>query len=519
MRESFWLKMEVPLQETHDLAFDLFDRYGRLDREFYEHDFRKGTGVWGNELNRGDLLLFETLKVHADYRRCDIGTNLVKAILAKTRKKVSESVGFFAVARPRFLYTELPREGAAQVKKEICEISLGFWHSLGFRRVGTSSWFARTDSPDHPSRHLEIDQDWKQPDEVGNSSSSDRFKQIFERLADPAVEETKCIEELTNTLPEDSEDEQWLSCNQDGNTILHVAAMACKPELIKFVFSRAARLAAVRNKEGYTALEALRNQLEHQRTRKPRGTRTEVTSDAFKGFNMPNIACIAALENTTAFDLEILTPGDIEVAASVTDEEIQYAPQFDIAGIRNTLRYKYGCTCGQCVGGFLSSRMKFALLCVAELHHDLMHDAMHGSGPCWVECHDDLLTHLPGYVRGNLKTNKSMREGFANMCDHFAECLRRGIIPTERGVLDVLARYQNEWPPVTKNFLQRGGTVAAVANMIFEKAMEGDEWAGDGEDREVFGEEIDELAVCRNDHEFGFVGGMCGYKRVRPASS
>lgn len=49
--------------------------------------------------------------------------------------------------------------------------------------------------------------------------------------------------------------------------------------------------------------------------------------------------------------------------------------------------------------------------------------------------------------------------------------------------------------------------------------MEHDQWAGDGSHREVFAEDIDKLAVCMNDHEFGFVAGMCGYKRVRAASS
>lgn len=63
MRESFWLELEEPSAETSSLAFDLFDRYGRLNPEYYEHEFRKGSGVWGNELNHGDLLLFEELQV------------------------------------------------------------------------------------------------------------------------------------------------------------------------------------------------------------------------------------------------------------------------------------------------------------------------------------------------------------------------------------------------------------------------------------------------------------------------
>lgn len=103
-----------------------------------------------------------------------------------------------------------------------------------------------------------------------------------------------------------------------------------------------------------------------------------------------------------------------------------------------------------------------------------------------------------------------------NMFDHFAGCLRKSRMPTEAEVLDYYRDDVSEWPPVTRNYLQRGGSVAAVANAIFERAMEQDEWAGDGTHREIFGEDIDALPACRNDHEFGFVAGTCGYKRIEP---
>ena len=106
MRASFWQELEKPSSETSDLAFNLFDRYGRLDREYYEHDFRKGTGVWGNELDRGDLLLFESIQVSYQWRRRGIGRKVVDAVLERTRKKVDENTGFYAVVRPGFLLSE-----------------------------------------------------------------------------------------------------------------------------------------------------------------------------------------------------------------------------------------------------------------------------------------------------------------------------------------------------------------------------------------------------------------------------
>lgn len=523
MRESFWFEMEDPTQETHDLAFDLFDRYGRLKPEFYDHDVKKGSGVWRNELDHGDLLLFGDLTVHEAHRRRGIGTKLVNAILEKTRAKVPQRVGFFALARPGFLWSQIPSDNPVTMKEaqqEALKSALGFWHAMGFRRVGTSQWLAWTDSPDHPSRQLSIARDWTEPDDqTEDVPIPDEIQKTFQTLSDPAVEASDCIERLKKTFPEDPQDGQWEITDQDGKTLLHIASTLSKLDLVSFILSRVPRLTAVRNKEGYTALEALQSQLERQRTRWSNGHSSVVLSDKFKGFSESSIACLALLNNTTAFDLSTLSPGDIEWVCSATDEQVRGMPHLDMACLRKTLRYKYGCTCEQCIGGFLSPRMRHALVCVAEIEHDSLNLFMDDPGPDWVSFHRDITGHLPGSVRENLKTNKSMRQGFTNMLNHFANCLQRGRLPTEGEVLNFYESHESEWPPVTRNYLQRGGTVAAAANAIFQIAMDQDQWAGDGSYRETFAEDIDGLVVCRNDHEFGFVAGMCGYKRVLPGSS
>ena len=411
IRESFWLEMESPTQETSDLAFDLFDRYGRLNPWFYEHDFHKGSGVWGNELDHGDLLLFEVVKVDAAYRRRGIGMKLVNAILDKTRKKVSEQAGFFALACPGFLWSEMspdtrdnPSAMGKAEKDAAMQAALGFWHALGFRRVGTSSWLAWTDSPGHPSRQLGIAQDSIDPhDLIADVLLSGEMERTFRKLADPAVEAAECIGELTKAFPEALEDGQWQIIDQYGNTLLHIASMSSKPELVSFLLSKVPRLAAVRNKKGHTALEALQNQLECERTRRSVGLMTLVISDAFRGFDASSIACLAVLERTAVSEISSLSPREIDAIWSATDEEIRRAPQLDVAGIRKTLRYKYGCTCGQCIGGFLSPRMKLALLCVAEVQHDTMHIFMDDTGPDWVNFNDHLLTHHPRIGAGELE--------------------------------------------------------------------------------------------------------------------
>lgn len=490
MRESFWAEMEAPTQDTHNLAFELFDRYGRLNPELYEHDVNKGTGVWGTELDRGDLLIIETVQVDKGYRRRGIGTKLVNAILEKTRKKVSEQEGFFVLTRPGFLWREVSLlRGDPAALKEAEQAgerdALAFWHAMGFRRVGTTFWLAWTDSPDHPSRQLEADQDWThQDDPTADVSLSGEMEQAFQKLADPGVEAAECIDELTKTLPASFANGQWQTADQDGNTLLHIAAIACKTDVVIFLISKVPRLTAMRNEKGHTPLDALRDSLERVRTQRSFGSVIWAVSDAFKGFSTSDITCLAVLEHEHMM-----------------------------------LQYKYGCTCGQCIGGFLSPRMKRALHFVAEVESDEMQIYIDVTGSDWGVYYQGLLAHLSGSVWKKLLKEKSMRKGLADMFSHFAKCLEQGRVPSEDNVLD-FCRLRGGEPSLTTNeYIERGGSVAVVGNAIFERAVEQDEWAGDGSYREAMGKEIDALVACRNDHEFGFVAGMCGYKRITPGSS
>lgn len=63
IRDVFYSAMEEPSGGTCLLAFDLFNRYGRLRPEFKKHPVRKGLGVWNEELDVGDILLIEYLKI------------------------------------------------------------------------------------------------------------------------------------------------------------------------------------------------------------------------------------------------------------------------------------------------------------------------------------------------------------------------------------------------------------------------------------------------------------------------
>jgi GNAT superfamily N-acetyltransferase len=104
MRDVFYAELEQPSVETSVLAYDLFDRCGRLRREFKTHPVKRGSGIWQNEIDEGDLLLFEYVRIDEAYRRRGLGKRLFTAMLDMARKK---SKSFFAIVQPSFLTRDI----------------------------------------------------------------------------------------------------------------------------------------------------------------------------------------------------------------------------------------------------------------------------------------------------------------------------------------------------------------------------------------------------------------------------
>ena len=488
---SFYDDMEEPTPETSQVAFDLFDRYGRLRKEFKEHSIKKGSGIWGDELDQGDLLLFEHLIVEKPYRRRGLGRKVVNAMLEKTHQK---SDHFFAIVSPGYLTREVEKETRGLTSEEVKEIeeregraARDFWRSLGFRRIGSSRWFAIASDKGHQCHSLSALNDFDPPLPPNRKAYPD-VEPLLKDMA--TIEDPKWdgkIKEMFQSLS--ASDSHWWATDDEGNTVLHVAAKNSKPQSVEWILSQNSQLLNCLNNEGETPLEALEFHLESGRTKRGTNYMTKIDhiSDKFKGFSDKSVMCLIKLKGI----------------ADASPAEV--------------LRLTYGCTCGQCIAGFLSRRMRFALQCQAELQYDMLNfDLEGGNGKDFVACNGDQLRFVPNSVRENLKTNKSMREGFTELCLHFATCIKKDNIhglPIQEHILLALQE-ATEWPPVSRNFLQRGGTIFSVASMIFEAAMNQDRFAGDGEHFENLHKQILQLPECRNDHEFGFVSAMCGYKRV-----
>jgi hypothetical protein len=499
---SFYCDLEQPTRETSMLAFDLFDRYGRLKKIFKEHTVQKGSGIWGDEFDSGDLFLIESISIQEAYRHQELGRKLVTSLLDKVRSK---SYNFYAVVAPGWLNEAVSAETKGATETEVEKVQLrhqaiseAFFRSMGFRRVGASKWLAMASNPEHPCHSLEPAADFELPTPPQRSVSSETWNVLEDCLT---MGDQVLLVQLQTLLKEKSRDDPaWQITNNSGNTMLHYVALTSKPQTISWLLEKNPTLRDIRNDRGETAIDALHRFYDDLRTKRDHGMLTLSVSDQFTGFTDNTVACIVALKG---------------ISAATNIEK---------------LCFKYGCTCHRCVGGFLSPRMRFTLRNTAEFIHDMLNmsgdmDLMFDD---FDEMHAQYLHYVPQSVRQNMKTNKSMRQGFAKLFSRFAAITRqdnaRGL-PTEANIrlhLDT----ESEWPPHSKNYLSRGGTIYAIGSCIFRIAMDEDEVAGDGDPMMLDEDEKEEkrnsslgleqasLPECRNDLEYGFVSARLGYKMV-----
>lgn len=79
--------MEEPSEETCDVAFHVFNRYGTVKTKYKDHPVQRGTGVWGNELDHGPLFLIKYLHVTAlELRRKGLGQKITSLLLKKAKQ-------------------------------------------------------------------------------------------------------------------------------------------------------------------------------------------------------------------------------------------------------------------------------------------------------------------------------------------------------------------------------------------------------------------------------------------------
>lgn len=453
--ETFWACMSEP-SDASTLAEALFDKDGNLRKKYYERTGAKGSGVWGPELNFANILLVKELYVNPNWRRRGLGRKLVRTVLKMHADRSMYTTRWFSYALPGSL------EWETGSYDEQVDVAVKFWRSIRYRRIGSSEWFALSDLNDHPSRFLAAGDDFDPGRSVSQDAVPWMAKEAFLVLSNEGVTDSQSLAYLEAYFPDDTADATWTSTDPEGDSILHIAARGFKPECAKYILSRVPELAACRNNEGSTPLELLDDAMES--VREPfREIARGVSGTRFTGFSHRVVACFGVLAGKEVTELPDVVP---EGVLSSLD---WVANRGDI--VHGTLRIKYGCTCGECVAGFLSPRLKYKLIVGS---HQVERSSAYAGG---------------------LSTR--------NMCKCIRYCLWQRKVPTDTNV-------RAFWAAVCggDQLLDGAGESLAAGKLvevlgeIFGCVRSDSSWGP-----EVAG--VQSRPACRNDSELEFVQGMC----------
>jgi GNAT superfamily N-acetyltransferase len=491
IRHLFHKNMIIPFNDLAMLAFDLFDRYGRLKDDYKHHPIRKGSGFWKDQLDRGDMLVIEDVTIDQQYRRRGIGTRLVQALLGAASKKVRGG---------KFVALTWPDPSKGDHFHQTMENLVGYvnshfierkdtqaikWlRSVGFRRIGSSIWFGAIvghgAQPGLPTIADDYDPPLiSRPNNLVPESILHAFKTSKDKPRLKALQK--------HVGPAEPDDERWLATDEAGNTLMHLAALFYAPDCLVWIMGQPGgrRLQNTRNHNHDTPLEALELNLDKYRTRLFTGRFLLPWSDGFHGYPKKAVRCLVALKGV---HLQPQDPGWKRLAG--------------------------GCTCGECFEGCMSPRMRLALATQAEGLHESYTEQLTDMGPRqWVSCNVE--EALPFYCFSMMNHSRSMCLGFTSLMKHISKCLWAGMLPNEVNIMSIHDRDEKD-KVNTKNFFKGGGKVATVAKVAFEAAIDDDSFTDVGTPAWPLPEGTNELPKCRNDHEYGYVGIKCRYAAIEP---
>ncbi|KAM7198726.1 hypothetical protein V8F20_006041 [Naviculisporaceae sp. PSN 640] len=371
---------------------------------------------------------------------------------------------------------------------------------------------------------------------TGKPTQDNLSQKLFFLLSNPNIAEDDIIAffrlAFPSGTPEITSNPAWLTTDQQGDTFLHKAVKTFKPRVIKHLLSQNPGLAQMKNYQRFTPLQALEDIMDS--IRHP-FLGDFYTGPPFKGFSHDIIASYAALKG---LDPVIELPEEIN---EYFLSELKAPENYDDKLKLKTLRIKYGCSCGECIAGFLSPRMRYALSNFARdyIVEFKRQGYFNAAG-----------SFLSDSARKKLRDeHPGMQEGYILICSYIGSlCAEGSKIPSVRNIMEYARGQQkhnqnenNMSVAVLGEFLRQGGTVAAVAKDLFKVTEtyfeiagceNDDEFSdprlpvnrylarqtgkGKGRETEVLSEKEDggrelKLPRCANDREMAFVQRMCGY--------
>ncbi|MCJ1353111.1 MAG: hypothetical protein MMC33_003096 [Icmadophila ericetorum] len=362
------------------------------------------------------------------------------------RAKASYRPVRFAIALPAHLHTGFDpislrsrsEEEQYTITQQSVTSSVSFWRALGFRRIRCSEFFALAADPNHAANHMPKGADYDPP----------------------------TIELATGPWPIHD------ALNYLGNTIIHIITPK-KVKTLEWVLEKPwlKDLLLVRNHDLDTPKEKLLSILDFNRTVMESQGMVVGIFDDFKGFRPNSIDRIFKLRGNAA-----PTEGEQE-------------------------RAKYGCTCGECIAGFLSPRLALAVATQAGLDGDEMSMILDESHNLFLLCWP--VKHLPPSKRSRLMEEPICR-GFIRLFFLITNCHERKRLPTTTNIRAIMDSTNMDDLHAGSFLGANNGSMAHIFQSCSTGAIDEDRFIGNGQLNETYRDEIERLPECRNDREIKF---------------
>ncbi|KAF7864256.1 uncharacterized protein EAF02_010224 [Botrytis sinoallii] len=354
IKSNFLSMMELPNYKMDEIAGELFEKFGCLHLKFKEHVIKRGTGAWGAEMDVGPL-----------FRRKGLGRAMVKALIQKSQAQAHPFRRLHAITKPDWTLDHLHKEAFGKssrqqraIKRQPLDSAIAFYRSLGFRCIGSSDCFGFSVDPKHKAHSINVDADYDPPrvdeeleisddEDIVDTSSLDSLDKAAQKRS-AKLKQRFPLRHAIRTLPDaelvaffksfdNKNGSGWKEINCHHNNALHQAGCAYKVYATKWLIKNIdpkQELAQARNIEGLTPLEALQDEFD--------------IFDKRVGIPFGAVACMSLLK-------------------------YRYLPSSPLN--TQALRLKYGCTCEECIEGFVSPRMKLKLLhCAVTITQSISYD-------------------------------------------------------------------------------------------------------------------------------------------------
>ncbi|TRM60534.1 hypothetical protein BD626DRAFT_504301 [Schizophyllum amplum] len=292
-----------------------------------EHEYHKGTGCWGYEMNEGLIMYIRSVDVDAPFVHQGVGTHLVQELLSPNMS---------------------PKTPLYDWRTKNAPI-IAFFRKLGFRRVGRTTYFAYSPDVNHPSRLLRASADLDV-----DSYKYSRNSNILDDNVAARLRREYPLQTLVNPLY--SHSEMISAMCTPGAPRPPAPSTADMVAAVRDAYSRDISLIRVRDEQGFTPIYVAASK-GHLPVVETLLSLADVRGDILDRDNIADSNAIEAHDQHMRASVLFTQSTSPDPCAFLGDAlRLQYILKQATGEDK-----RYGCTCGKCRGGWLSPRMAHIL--------------------------------------------------------------------------------------------------------------------------------------------------------------